>query len=253
MPDHTIRSDINFGDFVAPVIARVNRRAKRLIVKVDSLNGQVLVTAPSKRSLPEAIQFAKDRADWIAGQLDNSLRARPFEAGMIFPYRGENHLIVRDGGPRAPVKRIKARPPTLTPTLTIGGDAAHLNRRLTDWLQRQARTALTERTDYYCERLGKKRKALRIRDTSTRWGSCSCDGVVSFSWRLILAPPDILDYVAAHECMHLVHLNHSPAYWRGLATLGVDARAAGDWFKINGPALFTYGAKAITAPAPGSQ
>lgn len=239
VPEHTVRSEINFGDFVAPVVARVNRRAKRLIVKVDSLNGEVLVTAPSKRSLPEAIRFAQERADWIADQLDDSLRACPFTEGMIFPYRGENHVIVRDGGPRAPVRRENGAPPTIT----VGGDSAHLNRRLTDWLKREARCILTDRTDHYCARLGKTRKALRIRDTSTRWGSCSSDGVISYSWRLIFAPPEILDYVAAHECMHLVHLNHSPAYWRDLAKLGVDARAASDWFDENGPALFSYGAK----------
>ncbi|HBS33364.1 MAG TPA: M48 family peptidase, partial [Parvularcula sp.] len=88
----------------------------------------------------------------------------------------------------------------------------------------------------------RRRGAISIRDTRSRWGSCARDGALSFSWRLIMAPPEILDYVAAHECAHLVHLNHSPAYWRLLRSLDVDVRAARDWFAANGQRLYAYGA-----------
>jgi len=238
--DHITRTEINIGARSVPLIARVNRRAKRLIVKVDPVAGEILVTAPSKRTLREAIRFAHDRTEWIAAQLDDRLKAQPFTDGMTIPYRGALHTILRSGGPRKPVE-IDTE---FLPTIRVGGDEVHLNRRLTDWMKRQAREILIERVDHYCARLDKKRGAICIRDTRTRWGSCSSDGALSFSWRLIMAPPEILDYVAAHECVHLMHMNHSPAFWRQLAALGINSRAAANWFNDKGAALFSYGVKA---------
>lgn len=235
--NHITRTQINIGARSVPLVARVNRRAKRLIVKVDPVAGEILVTAPSKKSVPEAIRFACDRRDWIETQLDDRLLAREFVEGMTIPFQGENYTIVREGGPRSPVQIDRGEPLVIR----VGGDAAHLNRRLVDWMKREARTTLTERVDYYCARLEKSRRAIRIRDTRTRWGSCSSDGVLSFSWRLILAPPDMLNYVAAHECVHLIHMDHSPAFWRRLATLGVNARQAANWFDDKGGELFAYG------------
>lgn len=235
-----IRSEIKIGERSAPLVARVNRRAKRLILRVDPVAGEILVTAPSIRSLREAIAFANERRAWIAEQLDDNLLGKPFCEGMTVPYRGDPHLIRKDGGPRAPVRVIAGA----TPTIRVGGATEHLNRRLTDWFKKQARASFIERTDYYCERLGAKRGAVRIRDTKSRWGSCSSRGDLSFSWRLILAPPEIFDYVAAHECVHLIHMDHSPAYWRLLASLNVDARAADTWFNQHGARLFSYGAAA---------
>lgn len=236
--NHVTRTEINIGDRAAPLIVRVNRRAKQLILKVDPYAGEILVTAPSKRAMREAIAFARERAGWIAAQLDEGLRARPFAEDLIVPYLGEPHVIRRSGSLRAPVRVIDGPPASIH----VGGDAAHLNRRILDWMKREARKALTARVDDYCARLGKNRRSISVRDTRTRWGSCSSDGTMSFSWRLIMAPPAILDYVAAHECVHLMHMNHSAAFWRRLAALGVDSRGAETWLDARGAALFSYGA-----------
>lgn len=235
--NHITRTEINIGPRATPLIARVNRRAKRLILKVDPIAGEIHVTAPSKRALPEAIRFAHERIDWIASQLTDNLRGKPFINGMTIPFEGTDHIIIHDetlrGGPRIDAELI--------PAIRVGGRAEHLNRRLCDWLKREARKRLTDRVDFYCAELGKKRRALRIRDTKTRWGSCSSEGDISFCWRLILSPPEILDYVAAHECAHLVHLDHSPAFWRIVMELEVDARGAATWLSTHGPGLYAYG------------
>ncbi len=236
--DHITRTQINIDDRAATLVVRVNRRAKQLILKVDPSAGEIHVTAPSKRAIPEAIAFAQERAHWIASQLDESLRARAFREDMAVPFLGELHIIKRNGGPRAPV-RVKGGQPA---SILAGGDREHLNRRIIDWMKREARQALSDRVDKYCAMLGRSQRPIRVRDTKSRWGSCSSDGALSFSWRLIMAPPVILDYVAAHECAHLRHMNHSPAFWRQVAALGVDARGAENWFKENGAALFSYGA-----------
>ena len=236
-PSHITRAEINIAGRPVPLVARVNRRAKRLIIKVDPAAGEILVTAPSKRAMPEAIRFANDRSEWIASQLNDGLRRKPFEAGMKIPFRGVDHVILNTGGPRAPVEIDNE----FLPAIRVGGAPEHLNRRLTDWLRKEAHAVLTARADHFCQRLERRRGPIRIRDTRTQWGSCSTDGTLSFSWRLIFAPPHILDYVAAHECVHLIHMNHSPAFWRKLASLGVDARGAANWFDVHGPALFSFG------------
>lgn len=239
-PPSTVETEIDLGDRVAPLVARVNRRARRLIVKVDSVQGRVIVTAPSKRALAEAIEFAGARAHWIRERLNEGAPARPFVDGGVCPYRGVFHRIVNEGGPRAPVRVVSGEPPLLT----AGGDPEHLNRRIADWLKREARRVLGERCAGYAATLGKKITRVAVRDTRSRWGSCSGDGALSFSWRLILAPPEILDYVAAHECAHLVHLNHSARYWRVVASLGVDAGAARRWFDAHGARLYSWGVEA---------
>lgn len=239
-----LATQINLGDRFVPVEARINRRAKRLIVRVDSLSGVIHVTAPSKRAVPEALNFARERASWIREELQAGPQAVPFEIGGLCPYRGKPHMIIREGGPRAPVRLSLPRPcdaPEAMPSLLVGGDDSHTNRRVCDWLKRQARYILGERVETYCARLNVRHSKIRIVDTRSRWGSCSENGTLSFSWRLILAPDHILDYVAAHECAHLVHMNHSKAYWRLLASLDVDARASRIWFKRHGAELFAYG------------
>lgn len=227
---------IDLGDRTAPLVARINRRARRLIVTVDSVAGRVIVTAPSRRALPEALDFARTRARWISRQLNEGRCAKPFRSGLSFPFRGSDITIFNEGGPRSAVRLSDRR-------LIVGGDEQHINRRTTEWLKAEARAVLTERADHFSDLLGRRRGPITIRDTRSRWGSCARNGALSFSWRLIIAPPEILDYVAAHECAHLVHLNHSPAYWRVLKGLGVDARAARDWFALHGQSLYAYGAE----------
>lgn len=234
-----LETEIDLGDRIAPLTARINRRAKRLIVRVDAVAGRVFVTAPSRRALPEALKFAEERASWIRARMDEGFSARPFAHGGECPYRGVTHMIRNQGAPRSPV-RIEAGDP---PLLIVGGDAAHLNRRVSDWLKREAKRRLAQRVEHYSARLGKSPARIQIRDTRSRWGSCNSDRVLSFSWRLIMAPDWILDYVAAHECAHLVHLDHSPKYWRLLATLDVCAVSARDWLERHGAALHAWGAE----------
>ena len=237
-------TQITLGGASAILDIRVNPRAKRLILKVDPVRGRILVTAPSKRAVPEAIAFAKSRAHWLEQQLATGARAIPFAAGDIAPFEGAPHRIIAAPDRRASVRLRRPASETAPGEISVGGDPAFVNRRMVDWLKTAARRRLTERADIHCRELGVKRGRITIRDTRSRWGSCSSSGAISFSWRLILTPPAILDYVAAHECAHLVHLDHSDAYWRVVASLGVDAGAASRWFEKNGARLHAYGVEA---------
>lgn len=226
---------IDIGGRLVPMRLRVNRRARRVIVRVDAM-GRVLVTAPSQRATGEAVAFARSRALWIKARLDEA-GPLPFADGVIVPFRGRPHrLIHRPGARGVAAARIDGED-----VIIAGGERAHLNRRVVDWLKREARRALTDCVERHTAMIGGPRRRIAIRDTTSRWGSCSSLGGLSFSWRLILAPPDILDYVAAHECAHLVHMDHSPRFWRLVARLGADAKAARRWFAAHGPSLHRWG------------
>ena len=116
-------------------------------------------------------------------------------------------------------------------------------RRLTDWLKKQALRELTAAVERHCEAAGACCTSISIKDTATRWGSCSSSGALSFSWRLILAPPYVLDYLAAHEVAHLKEMNHGPRFWRLTAQLTRDAEYAKEWLRENGPSLHRFGKK----------
>ncbi|MEM6851380.1 MAG: SprT family zinc-dependent metalloprotease [Pseudomonadota bacterium] len=223
-----------------PVRLRVNRRAKRLIVRVDPAEGAVVITAPSDRALPQAYAFAASRADWIEDQLAKAPRRVPFAPGETIPFRGAAHRLTLDPSRRVGVRRRSGE----TPELSIGGPAEHAPRRLEEWLRREAKAALTNRVERHAATLRRRVARMSVRDPQTRWGSCSSAASLSFSWRLIMAPPRVLDYVAAHECAHLAHMNHGPQFWRTVERLIGDPEPAKAWLRREGPKLHRYGGPA---------
>ena len=130
---------------------------------------------------------------------------------------------------------------TASELLCVAGGAPHVNRRVGDFLKREAQRELEVACRRYAQALGVTFKRVSVRDQSSRWGSCSNTGVLSFSWRLILAPPFVLDYLAAHEVAHLVELNHSPRFWRLLKRLYPDCDRAKVWLDSHGADLHRYG------------
>ncbi|MGF1545650.1 MAG: M48 family metallopeptidase [Parvularculaceae bacterium] len=227
---------IGFDRFSASdVDVRVNARARRIILRVDRVTGQVSVTVPSGRARAQGLAFAAARRGWIETQLARATGPRPFADGVRFPLRGAPCLIVNEGAARTPVA-LESRD-----ALRVGGPPVRVNARTRAWLREEARRDVAKRVAVYAARVGRAAGPIAIRDTRSRWGSCTRDGKLSFSWRLILTPPEILDYVVAHECAHLRHLDHSRAFWRLVDQLGVDADGARDWFRRHGAGLFAWG------------
>lgn len=225
-----------------PVCVRTNERARRLIVRVEPTDGRVVVIAPDRRSVKAALNFAEAQKDWIAERLRELPQAIPFVADGYFPLRGETCLI--DHHPRARAGAwLEADLGGLR--LCVSGETAHLSRRVTDYLRRAARADLSARVDAHCATLKLRLPRITIRDTATRWGSCSARTGLSFSWRLIFAPPFVLDYVAAHEVSHLKHMNHSKAFWRVVENLIGDPAPAHHWLSQEGPKLHRYGRSAL--------
>jgi predicted metal-dependent hydrolase len=227
------------------VVLRANPRATRFIVKVDPSNGEVSVVAPSSRSLDRALDFARKEKDWIADRLADIPEPVPLVLGAPILLRGVEHVI-RPGGyeERGRQGPVWIDRDGLRPSLRVGGQPEHASRRLLDWLKREARARIAERTAEYSALLGVQPRRITIRDTSSRWGSCSSARTLSFSWRLILAPPFVLDYVVAHELCHLREMNHGPRFWRMVKSIVPNLERPQTWLSENGALLHRYAPRA---------
>jgi predicted metal-dependent hydrolase len=228
------------------VSLRANPRARRYIVKVDPITGEVLVTAPSSRSLADALDFAKKEKDWIAGMLANVPAPIELNLGAPILYCGVLHVLLRgeateSGMRRGPVWIDDAAP---LPTIRVTGRHEHVPRRVCDWLKAEARRRIGERVAEYSRDLDVRPKRVTIRDTTSRWGSCSSLNYLSFSWRLVMAPAHVLDYVVAHEVAHLRELNHEPSFWRLVEKLVPHTKRSQAWLDEHGTTLYRYAPRA---------
>jgi len=219
------------------VKVRLNPRARRMIVKVNPTTGEVCITVRSQRGLPAALDFARGEKDWIARQLAKVPSLVPLMPGTSVPLLGMAHEIRAAAKGPAPVWCADG-------VIWVRGQAAHAPRRVLDFLKQEARKSFELRALHHGEILGVKPARITVRDTSSRWGSCSSARSLSFSWRLILAPDFVLDYVIAHEVAHLKQMNHSPRFWAEVKKLVPDIAAPQRWLKSHGRELQRYGVKA---------
>jgi predicted metal-dependent hydrolase len=187
----------------------VNPRARRVSVRIDPTRREAIATAPTKRHLKHAAQFAAERAGWIAHELSRLPQGVLLAPGSITPLRGVAHKLVFEHGRASP--RLEAGSPPLL--VAPAPDVALFESRLLRYFKDQAKMDLTARVVLHAQTLGVKPTRVQVKELRSRWGSCSVDGVLSFSWRLILAPPYVLDYLAAHEVSHLKEMNHSRRFW----------------------------------------
>jgi predicted metal-dependent hydrolase len=230
---------IAFDQSIYLVRVRRHRQARRYTLRIQAATREVILTMPPRGSLKEAREFAQKHGGWIAARLNRIPEAAPFADGTIVPLRGVAHRVVHRRSSRGTVwLETDARGERL---LCVAGDMPHINRRVTAYLKEQARRDLEAASRHYAAQLGTRIKRICVRDQTSRWGSCSTTGALSFSWRLILAPPYVLDYLAAHEVAHLVEMNHSPRFWRLLAKLAPEMKRAKTWLDVHGGDLHRYG------------
>jgi predicted metal-dependent hydrolase len=224
------------ADAALPVTFVRSPRARRVSLRVDTAHRRILLTAPLRLSRDVALRFAHAQGGWIAARLRRLPAARPFHDGAEVPLFGVPH-------------RIRHRPEArgtvwLEPgEIHVAGGPEHLPRRLRDWLTAELRRRLVPLVRAKAERVQRPVKRVGLRDSRSRWGSCGPDGGLSFSWRLVFAPPEVLDYLVAHEVAHLLHMNHGPRFWaqaRALCEGPMEVPQA--WLKANGETLLQYGA-----------
>lgn len=215
---------------------RVNPRAKRLILRIDPKLGEAVITAPRQRDFKAAQRFATERVDWIETHTSAFSTELALIPGADIPFRGVEHRLTRSAD------RGKTRAQTEPePVIDSPGAEETYSDRLIRFFRMEARHALSEAVDKHAERLAAQPQRITIRDTVSRWGSCSAKGHLNFSWRLILAPPEVLDYVAAHEVAHLIEMNHSKAFWALVEASFGPHQQARNWLKTNGRRLQSVG------------
>ena len=212
-----------------------NARARRASLRVDPANRRVVLTAPLRMARGTAVGFAETQAGWIAARLERLPERRPFVDGAEIPLFGVPHHLRHRPDARGTVWREGNE-------IHVAGRPEHLSRRVKDWLVGELKKELVPLVHAKAARAERPVKRISVRDTRSRWGSCGPDASLSFSWRLVFAPPEVLDYLAAHEAAHLVHLNHSARFWALARTL-CDGPIEGPqaWLKKNGETLLQYG------------
>lgn len=216
------------------LLVRRNPRARRASLRISADGNEVVAVVPARARVEDAVAMAQHHADWIRGRLQALPERVPFADGAVLPVHGRPLLIRHVNGSGVGVKHIGEQ-------LLIGGKAEDVARRIEAWLRCEARRVLTDHVSAKARIVGRPPAGLSVRDTRSRWGSCSSGGALSFSWRLILAPPEVLDYVVAHEMAHLTQPGHGPEFWRTAARLTEHADVGRAWLRRHGRDLFRYG------------
>jgi predicted metal-dependent hydrolase len=240
---------------------RRSPRAKRFSLKVSHTERAAILTLPNRGRVEDANAFLARHADWLRRQIERLPEPIPFADGAVLPVRGQLHRIKFAGPQRysrvvwveedaAPagasdqndLRNLSClRPDACLPNLFVTGGKEHAPRRFHDWLRSEVRKDLAVCVEKHAKALVCNPKRITIRDQATRWGSCSTSGTLSFSWRLIFAPPFVLDYVAAHEVAHLREMNHGPRFWRLLRDAMPGMQKARIWLKTHGAELHRFG------------
>lgn len=222
-----------------PLRLTVNRRARRVSIRIDAARGQAVAVAPSERRLADAVAFARTKTAWIADRLaERPGGSGAYSPGSAVPLEGTPIRLEQTPGSAA--ARLVDTPSGLA--IRSGGEGEAFARRVENLLKRMARERLAHHTGIHCRALNLKPPRVGIGDPKSRWGSCTPGrGSIRYSWRLILAPPEILDYVAAHEVAHLVHADHSPAFWGVVHQLVGDHRPYRAWLRAHGAGLHAVG------------
>ncbi len=209
------------------ITLRRSARARRLSLRVSRLDGRVTLTMPNHAPECEGIDFLRSRESWLRGHLSEVAPVRMVRVGGMLPFEGHELPIVTGDGGRVRLADGYVFVPHGKP---VGPTTKGL-------LRQKARDALVCASDHYAAEVNRRYERISLRDTRSRWGSCSSAGNLMYCWRLIMAPPDILRYVAAHEVAHLVEMNHSAAFWSVVEELFPDYERCRLWLRDNGDQL----------------
>lgn len=224
---------IEFGELKLPIEVTKRRTARRLIVRYAPLRGCVSLTLPRHISIKRGIEFVEEKREWVRLQVQKHSNKKTFTHGQIIPVMGQDVRLEYVGG-RGVISKIDD-------ILQVHGAEEFMERRVKTWLQKKCRDEIINIAEVCAAKLGVRLGKISLRDTSSRWGSCSHDGNLSFSWRLIFAPHEVLHYVVAHEVAHIREHNHSQDFWDLVAVISPNWQNYRHWLKKNGQSLYLYG------------
>jgi predicted metal-dependent hydrolase len=214
-----------------PVALKRSARARRISLRVSRLDGRVSLTLPMRGSEREALAFLREKEVWLRHQLVIQPPKAALIEGADVLFEGEALKITSGTGRSARI---------IGDNLMVPGPEAGYGRKIAAFMKARARPRLSAASLFYAQRLGRPVGRITLRDTRSRWGSCSSVGNLNYSWRLIMAPADVLDYVAAHEVAHLQEMNHSQAFWDVVEDLYGPCDTQRKWLRKQGHLLHQY-------------
>jgi len=218
---------------ILPLRIVENERARRLTLRIDAGGRGLRVTVPPGLARGEVERFLDRHQGWLEQRLAKIPERPQVRPGIKIPLRGVPHLILHEPGRgTVSIGRTEAGP-----VLVVHGDRCHLPRRVADFLKCEARRDIEALVEKHTQAVGRRARSIRFKDTTSRWGSCTSSGSLSFSWRIMMAPPPVIDYLVAHEVAHLKEMNHGPNFWKLCRELCPDTDRCKDWLKRNGGAL----------------
>lgn len=217
------------------ITLRKSRQARRISLRVSQLDGRVTLTLPHGISAREAMVFAQEKSEWLRGHLAQRPEDVDVAIGVDLPFQGATLRVTGSAG-----RSVSINGDTLLVPAKTEAASARVAARLAGFFKSMARDRLVAASDHYAQKLGLDYSRISLRDTRSRWGSCSSAGGLMYSWRLIMAPKDVLEYVAAHEVAHLAEMNHSQAFWSTVEGLAPDYRAPRQWLRSHGAQLHRY-------------
>lgn len=224
---------IDIGEFHLPIKIKRHRTSRRLIVRYQPLQKSISLTLPQRVSLKQGLHFVNERREWILRQVMQYSHVTFFVHGQVIPVLGKNIRLEHNGGRGVTCEHEGV--------LQVYGSSEFMERRVKKWLVQKTKTEIITLAENFASRLGiKKIGNITLRDTSSRWGSCSHDGNLSFSWRLVFAPYEVLQYIVAHEVAHIREHNHSADFWALVAQLCPEFQTSRNWLKRNGKTLYMY-------------
>lgn len=233
MADRRERS-IEIAGRDVPVRVQRNPRAKRLILRLDPGGDGLVLTLPRGVAIEEGFALIRREERWVARRLGRAKSRVPFTAGVEVPYLGTPHPVRHAAGRRGTVWVEDGE-------ILVAGSPEHLPRRLADWFRREARGRIEPLAHRLAGELDRRCGRITVRDTRSRWGSCTSQGNLNFSYRLVMAPEHVLHYVVAHEVAHLAEHNHSAAFWAVVEQLDPAHETARAWLRAYGEDLHRYG------------
>lgn len=213
------------------ITLRRSARARRFSLRVSQADGKVTLSLPPRAREAEAMAFANSQEGWIRAALARMPAAEVVRIGSVIPVEGRLVRLVAGQGRAVQL---------VGDSLLVPGDPGRAGVRVAAFLKVLARDRLVAASDRYAAQIGRKVAQVSLRDTRSRWGSCTAEGALMYSWRLVMAPPSVLDYVAAHEVAHMVEMNHSDRFWAVVARLYPAWQDERAWLKRQGGALQAF-------------
>lgn len=232
--DGEIPSELDLDGTSVPIAVQWNGRARKLTITVDHTQRQVRLVLPHRVDIEEGLAFCRKNGDWIVNRLAALPQPIPFAHGELLPLGGASYEICHLPEARRGVWLEEDR-------LCVSGHEDFLPRRVADFVRRFALETIQPMTREKAQRIDRPVRRVTLRESRTRWGSCSPQGDLSFCWRLIFAPIKVLDYVVAHEVAHLVHMNHSERFWKLCGRLTPEVATPRRWLVRHGHTLWRYG------------